>query len=105
MSYGTPPPQSPYGAGAPVPTGNSKKAVWALVLGILSIICCGFIAGIPAIILGNQAKGEIDASGGAQGGRGMAQAGFILGIIGCVLSVIGLILNLTGALHFNASTN
>jgi hypothetical protein len=33
-------------------------------------------------------KKEIDASGGAQSGRGMAQAGFIMGIIGTVLSIL-----------------
>jgi len=39
-----------------------------MILGIVSVLCCGIFAGIPAIILGNQAKGEIAASGGAQTG-------------------------------------
>ncbi len=86
--------QPSYGGYQPAgPTGvqNNQKAIWALVLGILSLVCCGFVTGIPAIILGRNAKQEIAASGGAQSGEGMAQAGFICGIIGTVLAVIGII--------------
>lgn len=95
MSYGTPPPPPP-GYGAPVPgyggpPQNHPRAVLTLVLGIVSIVCCGFFAGIPAIILGRKGMTEVDGSGGTLGGRGMLQAGFICGIIGTVLSVIGLI--------------
>jgi len=105
MSYGTPPPPPPYGSPAPgQPAGNNKKAIWALVLGILGCVCCGFFAGIPAIILGKMAQNEIDASGGTQGGRGMATAGFILGIVAIVFGIIGIILNLSGALDFSGST-
>ena len=71
---------------------QNQKALFSLILGIVSLICCGFVAGVPAAILGNMAKKEIEASGGAQSGAGMAQAGFILGIIGTALSAIGLIL-------------
>ena len=98
----TPPPpppgygQGPGGYGAPA--ANNKKAVWSLVLGILGLICCGIFTGIPAIILGKQAQNEIDASGGAQGGRGMATAGFVLGIIACVWVVLWIILYSTGNL-------
>jgi hypothetical protein len=63
-----------------------------MILGILSLVCFGLLAGIPAIILGHMAKNEIDASGGMQEGRGMAQAGFIMGIISTVLSVLGAII-------------
>ncbi len=102
-----PPPPPPPGYGAPgpygAPPGNNKKAVWALVLGILGLLCCGFFTGIPAIILGKQAQGEIDGSGGMQSGRGMATAGFVLGIIACIWGVISIILYATGALTFNAS--
>lgn len=70
---------------------QNQKAVWALVLGILSLVCCGLVAGIPAAILGHQAKQEIGASHGRQTGHGIAQAGFVCGIIGTVLSVLGLV--------------
>jgi putative exporter of polyketide antibiotics len=102
MSYDAPPPPPPppggygqYGGGYAQPQ-TSKKAIWALVLGIVSLICCGLIAGIPALILGNSAKKEIAASGGAQTGAGMAQAGVILGIISIVLSVLYVILLIAG---------
>jgi hypothetical protein len=67
-----------------------------MILGIVSVVLCwcygaGILPGIPAIILGNMAKKEIDATGDAQSGRGMAQAGFIMGIIGVVVSLLGLI--------------
>jgi len=77
------------------------KAIWALVLGILGLVCCGLVGGIPAIILGNMAKKEIDAGQGT--GRGMAQAGFILGIVALALLVLQVILFATGALDFNGS--
>jgi hypothetical protein len=99
MSYPPPPPPPP-GAGGYgyVQQQTSKKAIWALVLGILSRVCCGLFAGIPAIILGNMARSEIDASGGLQSGRGMAVAGFVLGIIGVVWTIVALILEIsTGA--------
>ena len=58
-----------------------------MIIGIVSILCCG-PAGIAAIIMGNQAKKEIAASGGALTGQGQAQAGFVLGIIALVLMVL-----------------
>ena len=107
--YGSAPPPPPgyggYGGGYAGPPKSSSKAVWALVLGILGLVCCGFFTGIPAIILGKQAQNEIDSSAGAQSGRGMATAGFVLGIIACVWGVLSIILYATGALHFNANVN
>ena len=66
-------------------------------------MCCGFFAGIPAIILGNMAKNEIDAGDGT--GRGMAQAGFILGIIAVAIGILWVILAATGSVDFSASTS
>jgi len=59
-----------------------------MIAGIVSLLCCGLIVGVVAIVLSMQAKKEIEASGGQQSGAGMAQAGLITGIIGIVLSVI-----------------
>ena len=86
-AYQAAPPPAPAYAAAPAGPKNNQ-ATWSLVLGILSIFCCGLVAGIPAIILGNNGK-KIAAQTGV--GAGMAQAGFILGIIGTVLTTIGLI--------------
>ena len=95
MSYDTPPPPPPPQYGAPMPgvPANHPRATLILVLGILSIPCCGLFTGIPAIILGATAKKEIAASGGTIGGAGSVNAGYICGIVGTVLSVIGIILN------------
>ena len=102
MSYSEPPPPPPqYGApqppyGAPAP--NHPRAVLVLVLGILSIPCCGLFTGIPAIILGRGALAQIDAAPGQYGGRGLVKGGFICGIVGTVLSVLGLLANIAFAI-------
>ncbi len=83
------PPQNAPAVPAPQTSGMAPgaaprcndKALWSLVLGILSIVAFGLIAGIPAIILGGSAKREIRAAGGMQGGAGLATAGVILGWI------------------------
>ena len=80
---------TPPGPVAP-PTPGSATA--ALVLGILSIVMClGLFTGIPAMVVGRNAKREIEASGGRLGGEGVANAGFITGLIGTLLSVLGLL--------------
>jgi hypothetical protein len=102
MSYPPPPPppdaSGGYGYGGYAAPRTNQKAIWSLVTGILSLVCCGLLAGVPALILGNLAKKEIDGSGGAQTGRGMAQAGFVLGVISTVLSVLYIIGVTTGAI-------
>lgn len=100
MSYSAPPPPDASGGyggyGGYAQPKTNQKAVWAMVLGILGLVCCGFLAGIPAVILGNVAKKEIAASNGAQTGAGMAQAGFVLGIIAIALGLLGIVLLATG---------
>ncbi|WP_212755402.1 DUF4190 domain-containing protein [Flexivirga aerilata] len=96
-----PPAGGGYGGGQPAPGGYSgvpqehKQSTLILILGILSIPCCGLLTGIPAIIMGRNALQQIDASGGAIGGRGKVQAGYICGIVGTVLSIVGIILRFT----------
>lgn len=106
MSYSEPPPpppqygapQPPYG-GAPAP--NHPRATLVLILGILSIPCCGLFTGVPAIIIGRNALREIDANPGRYGGRGQVNAGYICGIIGTVLSVVGIVVNIIVAVNGN----
>jgi type IV pilus assembly protein PilA len=57
------------------------KAVFSLVLGILSVTCLWILAGIPAIILGHMSVSSIRKSMGRLKGEGMATAGFIMGYI------------------------
>lgn len=110
-SYGSTPPPPGGGGGYPPPggggaqPGTNKKALWSMILGIVSILCCGLFAGIPAIILANMGKKEINASGGLQTGGGMATAGLVLGIISIGLTILSVILYATGALTFSAETS
>jgi hypothetical protein len=62
-----------------------------LILGILSLVLCSFL-GPFAWIMGRRAVTEIDASGGALGGRGQAQAGYICGIVATVLLCLTVVL-------------
>lgn len=87
----TPPVQSTVPPAAPPPAapGNSSKAVIALVLGILSLICFGFLAGIPAIFVGRSELKDIDEGRSPESNRTLAKVGYILGIVGTALSCIG----------------
>jgi Domain of unknown function (DUF4190) len=121
MSYDAPPPQQPpqeppygggqppsggqppYGGGQPPyggyggPPRNHPRAVPALVCGILALVLCGIFTGIPAIIMGNRATREIDASGGQIQGRGMAKAGVILGWIAVAWTALVVLLVIVAA--------
>lgn len=87
---GPPPGQQPhqYPLGH-FPAPASSKATTSLVLGIVSLVMCGFLLGIPAMIVARQAKREIRESHGQLGGEGLATAGFVTGLIGTLWSVIG----------------
>jgi hypothetical protein len=69
-------------------TQDETTAMLSMIFGILSLAGLGIFAGIPAIILGNVARGKIRASGGRLTGEGMAKAGIILGWVSCGLMVI-----------------
>ena len=78
----TVPAQSPY--------PEQSQATTILVLGILSIVCCGFL-GIAAWIMGNNELKAIDEGRRPPENRGNANAGRICGIVGVALSAIGII--------------
>lgn len=63
----------------PVAPPTNGLATAALVLGLVSLAFC--VTGIPAVICGHMARGQIRASNGTQGGDGMALAGLILGYV------------------------
>ena len=74
----------PYGQQAP----TDGKATASLVLGILSILCFGILAGIPAIILGHISRGNIRRSMGRLSGGGMALAGLIMGYVSIFITLL-----------------
>ena len=79
------------------PQTTPGSATASLILGICSLVICGIIAGPLALVYGNKAKNEIDASGGRLGGRGMATAGIVMGWIGIGLWVLWIIIFLISA--------
>lgn len=81
--------QQQYGGyGAPYP--KNSLGVWALVLGIVGLVSCGFIAGIPAVILGRQ--GQRAADEGLANNRGMSTAGVVMGWIAIGLTLLGVLI-------------
>ncbi len=95
-SYPPPPPGSmPAPGNYGMPPQQNKKALWSMILGIISPLCCGVILGPTAIVLSRQAKSEIAYSRGQQTGDGMATAGFVLGIIGTILWTLGLLVRIS----------
>lgn len=69
---------------------SSSKGTTALVLGIIGIVCCGFL-GPVAWILGKQELAAIAAGQSPASGEGVAKAGMILGIIATILLAFGLL--------------
>jgi len=82
---------------------NEPLSIWALVLGIISLVGCafgGFLAGIPAVICGHIGLSRIKRQP-FLGGRGMGIAGLITGYLGILSLPIAASLALpaiTGAL-------
>lgn len=74
------------------PQQTEGKALASLIFGILSVLCLGVFAGIPAVILGHMAKSNIAKSMGRLKGEGMALAGLIMGYISIVLIPVVLII-------------
>lgn len=73
------------------PPETSGKAIAALVLGIVGVLFVPLVCSILAIVLGRQAKREIQAEP-RLGGEGMATAGTVLGVVGLCLFAIGVLL-------------
>jgi Domain of unknown function (DUF4190) len=96
-----PPPPGGYqpqmgGAGYAVPR-NDGLAIASLIVGILSLLCCGIILGPAAAIMGFISRNRIAQSGGAIGGGGLAMAGLILGIVGFLLWIVIVIVEIAAA--------
>jgi hypothetical protein len=73
----------------PAVAANNPLAVWALVTGIASFLCCQFLAPV-SIVLGAVALSQIKSHPG-QGGKGFAIAGLVLGCIVLALVIVVII--------------
>lgn len=76
---------------------TSGLAITSLVLGIGSLLC-GVFTGIPAVICGHLAKGQIRRSGGQIQGSGLATAGLITGYLGIILAIVGVVAVMNSAM-------
>lgn len=85
-----PAPQPPESPPAHPAKAASNRAMATLILGILALICMGFVAGIPAIILGSMELKAIKGGQAPQEGEGLARVGYILGIIGTILTCLAM---------------
>lgn len=85
---GYPQPGYPQGAARPAMPRNDL-AVWSLVLGLLGVLGCVFFTGIPAVIVGNNARRAVAA--GEADNEGMATAGVVLGWVASGLGALMLV--------------
>ena len=70
---------------------TSGLAIASLVLGILSMLCCGILTCIPGIICGHMGIHAVNKSEGKLTGKGMAIAGLILSYASLLLTLLGLV--------------
>lgn len=70
---------------------GSTRAVVTLILGILSLVCGGFLTGIPAIIIGHMELKAIKSGLAPKEGEAVTKVGFILGIVGTVLTCLAML--------------
>ena len=67
---------------------TSALAIWSLVLGILSLMCCSVFTAIPGVICGHKALSRINNSGGGLAGKGLAIGGLVTGYLGIAWAII-----------------
>lgn len=82
--------QPPYEAGQQQQPREHPAGTTVLVLGILSLMCCG-LTGPIAWFKGSRAMREIDTNPNAFSNSGTVQAGRVTGIIGTAILVMALI--------------
>ncbi len=82
---------------------TSGLAIASLICGIMGLVTCLFLPGIPAVICGHMALSQMAVPGATIGGRGMAIAGLVMGYISVAVGLGGIILFAIGvfanALH------
>ncbi|MBC8094837.1 MAG: DUF4190 domain-containing protein [Akkermansiaceae bacterium] len=76
----------PISSNAPTPK-TSALAIWSLVLGVLSLVCCSIFAAVPGVICGHKALSRIKNSMGILEGRGLAISGLVTSYLGIALAV------------------
>lgn len=87
-------PPQPYSGGQTpsAPGGASQRAIIALVLVVVGLLCCGPFTGIPGAIVGWLELDAINGGKSPAAGKWMAQVGLWGGIAVTVLHGIGYVL-------------
>lgn len=80
--------QQPIGSPPAAGSGSGQKAIIALVLAILALICCGPFAGVPAAIVGWMELDAIKNGRSPAGGKTMATIGLWGGVASSVIHII-----------------
>jgi hypothetical protein len=75
-------------ATAPAAGKSNQMALWAMITGIISLLCCQ-IFGPVSIVLGIVALSQIKQNP-QQTGSGFAIAGIVLGVLSLILAVVGI---------------
>ena len=88
------PPAAAAGVVMPMPT--SGLAIASLICGIMALVSCLFLPGIPAVICGHMALKRLADPGVRMSGRGMAIAGLIMGYFSLVVLAGFVLLILVG---------
>jgi hypothetical protein len=101
---------APFAAGAPTsiamapPTAKSNQlALWAMITGIISLLCCQ-ILGPVSLILGIVALSQIKHNP-QQKGSGFAIAGIVLGILSLLIAVIVILVFISFPQYFTNFQN
>lgn len=66
---------------------SPRHSILVFVLGLVSLVCCGALTGIPGVILGRKALRAAKESDGSNN-TGLLRAGFVLSIVGTVGSLL-----------------
>jgi hypothetical protein len=75
---------------------SSTNAKIAMIVGLLSLVMCGFLLGITAIIVGTMESKKIESGLSPAAGRRLIQIGIIAGVIGIILQIFWIILGFGG---------
>lgn len=82
---------------------TSGLAIASLVCGIMGLVTCLMLPGIPAVTCGNMAISRMNGPGVLSGGRGMAIAGLVMGDLSilCIVGFVVVILmgSMAGFIH------
>jgi hypothetical protein len=91
LPAGAPPPMTPMPvAMAPATPKSNQMAVWAMITGIFSLLCCQ-VLGPVSIVLGIVALSQIKQNS-QQEGSGFAIAGIVLGSLSLILLIVCIVL-------------